>query len=92
MKVNHLEEFIKEEVPFRLREILTIPEGPDFDDIAEDCICELINNTDIMFDYDAIDAVLNQICDAHGVDPTARDYEEMFENENNRNGNMGTCA
>ena len=50
MKVNHLEEFIKEEVPFRLREILTIPEGPDFDAIAEDCICELTNNTDIMFD------------------------------------------
>lgn len=72
-KVDYLEKFIEQEVPFRLREILTIPEGKEFDDIAEDCIRTLLENTDIIFDYDAIDELLNRICDEHGVDPT---YDE----------------
>ena len=71
-KINFLEAFIEEEVPFRLKNILLL-EGDQFGEIASECINALWGNTDIMFDYDAIDAELNRICDEFGVDPTHAD-------------------
>lgn len=52
---NILTSFIKQEVPWRLRNIL----GLEFDDKLEsELISYIDNNTDVMFDYDKFDQAL----------------------------------
>ena len=60
--------FVKEEVPFRIREIL----GVDEEEISEELIAEiaahLFENSDILFDYDAIDNEITDIFDKRGIE------------------------
>lgn len=55
---NPLLAFIREEVPFRLKEVLWLPEEQITSDVIEECIDRLWNNTDVMFDYDGMDRFL----------------------------------
>lgn len=61
-----LMKFIEQEVPFRLTEIHGI-ENPD-SYLVDDIIVELQNDTDILFDYDAIDNVIFEKIEAYNMD------------------------
>lgn len=56
-------DFIKNEVPFRLKEILGFPEEKITGELINSCVKELYDNSDVMFDYDAIDSLLIGVCD-----------------------------
>lgn len=62
-KHDPLFDFIKKEVPFRLREILNVPEEKITGELINSCVKELYDNSDAMFDYDAIDSLLVGVCD-----------------------------
>lgn len=66
---NPLLAFIKQEVPFRLKEVIGVPENECSNELIEACIDRLYSDNDIMFDYDKIDAELSEI------------YDEFKENE-----------
>lgn len=70
-------DFIKQEVPFRLREIFHIPDGVIDQSVVESCILELYDNSDVMFDYDGLDDFLTSILERNGIRPD--DYEEGTE-------------
>lgn len=61
-KEDKLLAFIKQEVPFRLREVLKVPEEKITGELINACTKELYDNSDIMFDYDSIDGLLSIIC------------------------------
>lgn len=67
IKTNSLLEFIKEEVPFRLIEVLGMPVDKITDEVIQACVDMLYNDCDIMFDYDRIDRALEEKCDEMGV-------------------------
>ena len=50
--------FLKEEVPFRLRELLEIPEERITPEAVDACVNYLYDHSDLMFRYDAIDGCL----------------------------------
>lgn len=53
--------FLREEVPFRLREIFGI-HGEDQDlDLVSSILAHLYENSDILFDYDREDTVIGQL-------------------------------
>ena len=58
--------FIEEEVSFRLRDILDIPEEEITPEVEEACVEYLKNNSDVLFNYDAIDDALRTIVDEYG--------------------------
>lgn len=60
-------DFIKAEVPFRLREVLEFPEEKITEDIEQACIKTLYDDSDVMFDYDAIDRTLEDTCNELGL-------------------------
>lgn len=64
---NPLLAFIKQEVPFRLEEVLEVPEGSRTFEIIEECVDCLYESSDVMFDYDALDSFLTGILDEHGI-------------------------
>lgn len=53
--------FIKDEVPFRLREILDVSEEQITPELIDMCVNYLHDNSDVMFNYDAIDDSLRTI-------------------------------
>lgn len=62
---NYLYEFINKEVPFRLCEALEIADGRITPGLIRECVTELYDNSDVMFDYEAIDEFLEQVIDAY---------------------------
>jgi hypothetical protein len=58
--------FIEEEVSFRLIDVLDIPEEEITPEIEEACVKYLKNNSDVLFNYDAIDDALRTIVDEYG--------------------------
>lgn len=61
--------FIKQEVPFRLNEVLNLPEDAVItDELIEECVDRLYKNNDIMFDYEAIDSFLLLVLNEHGIE------------------------
>lgn len=60
-------EFIKKEVPFRLNEYLTLPEGSVTQEVIDACVKALYDESDVMFDYDAIDSKLLEVCNEFGI-------------------------
>lgn len=60
--------FIEEEVSFRLRDVLDIPEEEITPEIEKACVEYLKNNSDVLFNYDAIDDTLRTIVDEYGSD------------------------
>lgn len=64
---NPLLAFIKQEVPFRLEEVLEVPEGSRTFELIEECVDRLYESSDVMFDYDALDSFLTGILDEHGI-------------------------
>lgn len=70
--------FIKQEVPFRLREIFNIPACELPQHIVDSCIDDLYENNEVMFDYDSIDAHIRGVLTAYGVNPDS--YEEDNDN------------
>lgn len=77
-EVYPLREFIKQEVPFRLSEIFHIPDSELAPHIVDACIEDLYDNSDVMFDYDSIDAHIRGTLSQFGINPD--DYEEEEEN------------
>lgn len=66
-ETDSLLEFIKNEVPFRLKEILQFPEEKITDNIIQACIKTLDDDNGIMFDYDSIDRALEDTCNELGL-------------------------
>lgn len=64
---NNLLKAIKDEVPFRLNEILQFPEDRLTENIVQACIKALYDNTDVLFDYDGIDRILEDTCNGFGL-------------------------
>lgn len=60
---NPLVDFIKDEIPFRLRGVLELPEGKITDDFVRACVTERYDSPNTMFDYDVIDSLLIGVCD-----------------------------
>lgn len=77
-EVYPLREFVKQEVPFRLSEIFHIPDSELAPHIVDACIEDLYDNSDVMFDYDSIDAHIRGTLAQLGINPD--DYEEEEEN------------
>lgn len=65
---NPLLTFIKQEVPFRLTEVLNLPENAFDFGLIEECVDRLYDNSDIMFNYDAIDSLLLGVLSEHGIE------------------------
>lgn len=67
-------DYIKQEVPFRLKEIFNIPDEALSQTAVNDCIFGLYDNSDVMFDYDSLDDFLTGILERNGIYPD--DYKE----------------
>jgi hypothetical protein len=59
--------FIEQEVPFRLREILNVPEKFLTAEVIETCVKKLYTSNDIMFAYDGIDEFLTNTLEELGI-------------------------
>ena len=66
-------DFIKQEVPFRLKEIFGIPDEKITPNIVDACVDFLCEHSDVMFAYDSIDEHIREILEANDIDPD--DYE-----------------
>ena len=66
-ETDSLLEFIKDEVPFRLKEVLKFPEEKITENIVQACIKTLYDDSGVMFDYDAIDRTLEDTCNELGL-------------------------
>ena len=53
-------EFIKQEVPFRLKEIFRVPEELLSDKLIGTLVNDLWDNSDVMFDYNGMDEYLDE--------------------------------
>lgn len=60
--------FIKEEVPFRLREILGVPEEDIMPEVIDTLVNALWDDNDPMFDYDGLDQFLTEKLEAMGIE------------------------
>lgn len=72
--VYPLLEFVKQEVPFRLKEIFNIPDDQLSPDIITDLIWSLYDHSDVMFDYDSMDEYLRRCLAKYSINPD--DYVE----------------
>ena len=69
MLEHPLYHFIEDEVPFRLREILDIPEEKITPELVSACVEYLKDHSEVMFNYDGIDETLQTIVnDMEGAD------------------------
>lgn len=62
-----LEQFIRQEVPFRLVDVLDIPSERISDAALQDCVAALNSDTSVLFNYDRIDDKLREILKQHGI-------------------------
>lgn len=70
-------DFIKNEVPFRLKEVLEFPEEKITKNIIQACVKTLYDDSGIMFDYDAIDRTLEDTCNEFGLYTGDDDKDEI---------------
>lgn len=68
--------FIKEEVPFRLKEVLGVPDEAQTLELVEEMVDRLWENNDVMFDYDALDDFLLGILGEHDIKAGEEDDDE----------------
>lgn len=61
MLEHPLYHFIEDEVPFRLREILDVPEEKITPELVSTCVEHLKDHSEVMFNYDGIDETLQTI-------------------------------
>lgn len=66
--------FIKQEVPFRLKEIFCIPEDLLTPSVVDDIVWSLYDDSDVMFDYDSMDEFISKRLKKFDIDPD--DYKE----------------
>ena len=66
-KFTPLGQFLQEEVPHRLTEILDVPSERITGDVIRVCVETLNKNTDILFNYDRIDMALLKVLKKHGI-------------------------
>ena len=66
-KEGALTQFIRQEVPYRLTEILDIPSEQITGEAIQECVETLDNDTSILFDYDRIDKALLDVLKKHGI-------------------------
>ena len=76
-KVPALLAFIRQEVPFRLKNIFNIPDEKISPNIVDVCVWSLYDNSDVMFCYDSMDEHLREVLKEYDINPD--DYED---NEN----------
>lgn len=62
-----LEQFIQQEVPFRLVDVLDIPSERISNAALQDCVAALNSDTSVLFNYDRIDDKLREILKQHGI-------------------------
>lgn len=72
--VHPLLGFIKQEVPFRLKEIFCIPEDLLTPSVVDDIVWSLYDDSDVMFDYDSMDEFIGKLLKKFDIDPD--DYKE----------------
>lgn len=72
--VHPLLGFIKQEVPFRLKEIFCIPEDLLTPSVVDDIVWSLYDDSDVMFDYDSMDEFIGKRLKKFDIDPD--DYKE----------------
>lgn len=72
--VHPLLGFIKQEVPFRLKEIFCIPEDLLTPSVVDDIVWSLYDDSDVMFDYDSMDEFISKRLKKFDIDPD--DYKE----------------
>ncbi len=63
-----LRAFIVEEVPFRLKTMFEIDEDDITDELIDEIVNELSENSDDMFDYDSLDNMIAGILKKHGIE------------------------
>lgn len=72
--VHPLLGFIKQEVPFRLKEIFCIPEDLLTPSVVDDIVWSLYDDSDVMLDYDSMDEFIGKRLKKFDIDPD--DYKE----------------
>lgn len=65
---NPLLAFIKQEVPFRLSQVLGIGANQQTPELVEEMVYGLWEDSSLMFDYDAIDSFLLGILQEHNIE------------------------
>lgn len=66
-ETSPLEQFIRQEVPFRLVEVLDIPSERISNVALQDCIAALNSDTSVLFNYDRVDDKLREVLRLHGI-------------------------
>lgn len=65
---NPLLEFIRQEVPFRFREILGVPEDAITEELTDECVKTLWDGCDRMLNYDWIDEAIGGVLKEYGIE------------------------
>lgn len=73
-ETDSLKDFIKQEVPFRLSEIFHIPDTELAPHIIDACVDDLYYNSDVMFNYNSMDAHIRGTLAQYGINPD--DYNQ----------------
>lgn len=68
-ETSPLEEFIKQDVPFRLRNVFCIPDSKIPQHIIDACVENLYDHCDGMFDDNFIDAIIRVTLSRYGINP-----------------------
>lgn len=73
--------FLREEVPFRLQEVLELPDTLVTDELIQACVAELSENSELMFDHDKIDELLRGVLRNSGIDADALETDKRKDGE-----------
>lgn len=73
--------FLREEVPFRLQEILGLPDTLVTEELIQACVSELSENSELMFNQDKIDELLRGVLRKRGIDADNLETEERKDGE-----------
>lgn len=73
---NPLLALIKEEVPFRLSEVIGVSEDKQTFELIEEIVDRLYDENNVMFDYDALDSFIIGILDERGVSHGAEEEQK----------------
>lgn len=73
--------FLREEVPYRLQEVLDLPNNLVTDELIQTCVAELGENSELMFNHDKIDELLRSVLRKRGIDADALETEKRKDGE-----------
>lgn len=65
---NPLLTFIRQEVPYRLADVLEVPSARITPKLVKECVNKMYDSCDMMFNYDWIDEFLAGILKKNGID------------------------